>query len=244
MSEESIVDLFESSDEPSGSERETAETTTEEPEVKQDAEIESPESNAEPQAKEDGKEVTATSEEDKEKQEWTFHAVKDERAKRQAAEARLKELEDKLNSNDKQDIPDVIDDQDGFVKSLKQQQEEALTRQRIEIFRQVQQESHPDYEEKEQKFIELAKENPVLITQMNASQNPAKFVYDQMTKYEQFQEMQDIEAFREKIRAEEKAKLEEQLKSEEPTSLSPSLAKARGSSDNTEKLPEDPGDLF
>jgi hypothetical protein len=243
---DSIVELFDSSSE--GSAEETQEVSSE-PEQTVENEVSEVETTETEVKEEVAEEVPTTSEEDSEKQQWTFHAVKDERAKRQQAEAKIKELEEKLAAP-KPETPDVFEDPDGFVQSLQATHKEDLHRQRIEIYREMQQERHSDYLEKEAKFIELANENPILLTQMQRSSNPAKFAYEQAVKHEQFQEMQDTEAFREKIRAEERAKLEKELMQEkveekaDAEKLSPSLAKARGSTDKVDKLTENPGDLF
>ena len=241
---ESIVDLFDSSTE--GNEVTEVDTETVDKGSETEAKEETQESDKDTTDK-----ATAASEEDKEAAQWTFHAVKDERGKRQKAEARIIELEATIKGKgEEKAIPDVFEDQEGFVKSLQSQHQEDLARSRIQIFREVQIEAHDDYEEKEAKFIELAKANPILITQMNNKPNPAKFVYEQMLKHEQFEEMQDIDAFRDKIRSEERLKLEEESKeskseqAEKTENISPSLAKARGTTDKAEKLSGNPEDLF
>lgn len=257
MSEESIATLFDSSSEVT----ETTETseTSETSEVSETVEGEQ-ESSTETEASEatekaaketeDSKEATTTStEESNEKQHWTLSAVLDERQKRQKAEAENKELKSKLEG-DKQVTPDIFEDQEGFVKSMNQKHQDDLLRTRIDIFREVEIEKHDDYIEKEAKFIELAKENPILLVQMQKASNPAKFAYEQIVKHEQFDDMQDMDGLRKKIRAEIKLELEGQLKKSETEevekgeSLSPSLAKARGSTDKAEKLSDNPEDLF
>lgn len=244
MSEESIVSLFESSESQETEAVEVVEETVETAEEQQSEESQ----------EETNEEATTATKEDveeaNERKEWTFHAVKDERSKRQKLEKELEELKASLETKEDTALPDVIEDQEGFVKSLESKYEERLARDRINIYREIMVEQHDDYLQKEEQFIELAKTNPMLLAQMQQSSNPAKFAYEQMVKYEQFQEMQDVESLREKIRAEERAKLEEQQKSteteqdEKAENLSPSLAKARGSADKTEKLSENPSDLF
>ncbi len=188
--------------------------------------------------KEEEAETTST-EEDDEKQSWTLAAVKDERAKRQEAQKRAEELERQLEElkrgDSKRELPDVFDDQQGFVKSIRDEFTSELASAKLEMAREFMMESHPDYEEMEQKFIEIAKENPVLRSQAQKASNPAKFAYQQAKKYVEWQEMQDVDKFKEKMKAEAKAELEAELrqakekKASKVADISPSLAKARAS---------------
>jgi len=253
---EDIVSLFESSSEQVAESSETSEvseTVENETVEKESSETETKETEAsetdDKESKETKVEPTST-EEDNEKQKWTFHAVKDERQKRQKAETELEELKSKLKGDDKQEMPDIFEDQEGFVKSMESNHKDEIFRTKVEIYREVMIESHKDYIEKEAEFIKLAKENPILLAKFTNATNPAKFAYEQMTKFNQFNEMQDIETFKDKIRAELKLELENELKegesekAEKTGKLSPSLAKARGSTDKAEKVSDNPSDLF
>lgn len=247
MSEENISDLFETSSEPV-SKVETSEAETVEAALELESKAE-PEAKVEEEAPK-AKEVTTTSEEDKERNQWTFHAVKDERSKRQAIEKEFADYKASMEKKEDTPLPDVIDDQEGFVKSMQDRFDQELARNRIEIYRQVQTEQFPDYPEKEAAFIELAKQNPILVTQMNQAANPAKFVYDQMNKLEEFEKSKDVDSYKEQLKAELRKELMEEMQSkkteevEKSDNLSPSLAKARGSTEATEKLSENPSDFF
>lgn len=243
MSEENILDLFDSSGETI-----EAESGNQEAETVETAEDLSAENEA-PEVESQKKEVTTTLEEEIEKNQWTFQAVKDERKKRQAAEARIKELEDQMNGSADKKMPDVFEDQEAFVNALKSELNETRTRDRIELYREIQAEQYPDYIEKEQAFIELAKQNPILITQMNQAKNPARFVYEQMVKLEEFEKSKNIDSYREKLKAELMAEVKAELsaKGQLPSGdieLSPSLARARGSTDKHERASVNPIDLF
>lgn len=231
--------------------QETVETSEVEVAEKVEAtEAEKPEVKPE-EEKPEVKKEEPTSSEESDKQEWTFAMAKDERQKRQKLEKELEELRAKYEKTDQAEMPDIFDDQKGFVKTLEERHQRELHNLRIDIYREAMIEANPDYEEKEAKFLEMAKESPILATQLRKAKNPAKFVYDQVKKYEQFEKLQDVDAYEKKLRAELEAKVlkeveaKKQQEADVAESLSPSLAKARGAgADKEVSLPENPVDLF
>jgi hypothetical protein len=174
-------------------------------------------------------ETTAT-EEAKEKDSWQYAAYKDEKQKRQDLERRLAELE--AEKQPVQELPDVLDDQQGFVNSMRAEMQQMNMQNRMEISRSMMMDAKPDYEAKEAAFIELARENPMLADQARNHPNPARFAYEQATKAEQFAQMQDVDSYKAKIEAEIRAKLESEFKAKQEQevaktqSITPSLANA------------------
>lgn len=98
-------------------------------------------------------------------------ALLDERRKRQALEAENAEL--KKNKEPEEQTSDI-----GTI----------LLKERINNSRELMMELKPDYEEVETVFIDMTKENPSLIAEMNASRNPAKFAYTKAKEHLEYQE--------------------------------------------------------
>ena len=168
-------------------------------------------------------------EEDIEKEQWTFAAVKDERRKRQELERKLEELQ-------KKETPSVFDDEKAFVDHLRQETRQELAMAKLNLARDMMMDVHEDYEQMETLFIEkVATENPILAEQARASTNPAKFIYQNAKKYLEYKDMQDVDSYKAKVEAEVRAKLEAEFKSKQEqeaasvSGIKPSLAKARAS---------------
>lgn len=183
------------------------------------------------ETKEEG--TTTSKDEDVEKQDWTLAAVKDERRKRQDLEKELADL--KAQQVEPKELPDVFDDQKAFVDSIRSEFQQELGNAKLEVARSMMMEFHDDYESMEAKFIELAKENPILRDQAMKQANPAKFAYQQAKKFEEYQKVQDVDAYKEKLRSEMRAEIEaeikgtQQVKAKKAENLTPSLANARAS---------------
>lgn len=183
--------------------------------------------------------------------------AKDERQKRQnavkeneALKAELEQLKSQLNKGEDKSAPDVFEDQEAFSSHLEEKVTANARDQIMNVQRDMMMEFKPDYEEKELAFFEIAKENPAMLAQAKSSPNPAKFAYEQGSKYLQYKELQDVDALKGKMRAELeqeiRAELEGKLKAKEDKSenLSPSLANARGSVEKSPRLSENPIDMF
>lgn len=141
---------------------------------------------------------------------WTKRAVLDERRKRQDLERENAALKARLNpeATPKQPArPDVFEDQEGAFGYLQQQFDQRLVVDRINLSRELMAEKHDDYEEAESAFVDLAKADPSLVAKMRAATLPAKFVYDHVKKHQQMQEMQDVDGYRAKIKAELRAEI-------------------------------------
>lgn len=218
--------------------------------------------SAEEQSSEDTKavETTATEADDKEaekppedkaeskeepaEESWTKKAALDERRKRQDMERKLDEARQELESlkskqTEKQEDADVFEDPKGFEQNLELRLGQKIDNIKTEMSRSMMLDAHEDYEEAELKFFDLAKENPLLKQQASIHPHPAKFVYDQVKKHEEFQQIQDG-SYKERLRAEIKKELEAEFKAAKDekaskvANLSPSLAN-ESSSDGQEQ---------
>lgn len=176
-------------------------------------------------------------------------ALLDEREKRQAFEKQVEELTGKLNTTEAKPLPDVLDDQEGFVKELESKVKTETQAVRIEVSQDVMRMMHDDYDEMEKKFVELAKGNPDLINKMSSETLPAKFVYDTAKKAEKLAEMDNVEEWEAKKTAELKAAIKAELEAEAKAkadkeaenseALSPSLAAQRAAGSNGSQKPAD-----
>ena len=215
MSLEDIFDKVEESQVESKDESHETEGETTSPqaetETQAEVEAENPEQKVEVARDETKAESEAEKKEDKpeeSKESWTFAAVKEERRKRQELERKLNELQ-----QEKKDIPDVLEDQDAFVKSIRDEYKQELAQTKVEIAREIMMDTHDDYEELETFFIEVvAPDNPVLAEEARKASNPAKFVYQNAKKYQEYKEFQGVDSMKEKLRAEIRAELEAELK--------------------------------
>lgn len=152
---------------------------------------------------------TPSAEENKSVPMSAFMGVKDEL--KQTKEL-LKQYKDQIQEPDANE-PDPVEDPQGYkeyikAKVLKEEREERINDSRSNAL-----EKYEDYLEKEKVFMFLASQDPKLVEKMNASNDPAKFAYDQAQTYQQEQ--------REAIRAE----IEAELKSSEE--VKPSKAEVR-----------------
>ena len=179
-------------------------------EAVEETEVEAVEDTEEAVEEEKVEETTSSKEEDIEKQDWTLAAVKDERRKRQELEKELESLKQK--QQEPKELPDVFDDQKAFVESIRSEFQQELGNAKLEVARSMMMEFHDDYEAMEAKFIDLAKENPTLRDQAMKEANPAKFAYQQAKKYEEYQKVQDVDAYKEQLRNEMRAEIEAEIK--------------------------------
>jgi hypothetical protein len=115
-------------------------------------------------------------------------ALKDERAKRQAAESEVKTLKERIAKNDKGQTPEEADVNDDTFK------ERAVTS------RELMTELVPDYEDKEKVFLAECEKNPALAIQLRKSKNPAKFAYNtgkEIIEHQQYLEEKNSDQYKE-----------------------------------------------
>jgi len=162
-----------------------------------------------------------------------------EQAQRQAEEAerKAKGLEQAIAAARQkvreQPQPSFNEDPEAFVQRVRAEMQEQVKLVRIESAQAAARARHPDYDEKEQVFAQLAETNPYLVAQLQQAADPAEFAY----KAAQFHtEMQaaggSIEALKAKIaadlQAEKQAKFQAQAQSL-PKTLSGAIGTGRSS---------------
>ncbi len=133
-------------------------------------------------------------------------AMRDEREKRQALEAKLRELQ----SAPKEPV-DPWADLPGAFQGQKAEFAEQLFVERCNLTEELARDRHKDYDEVRDVFLEAAKDNPSLMAQMRAERNPANFAYREGQRIQELKEVNgDFSAYRanleNKIRAEVEAK--------------------------------------
>lgn len=176
-------------------------------------------------------------------------ALLDEREKRQTFEKQVEELTGKLNTKPENPLPDVLENQEGFVKELQSKMKAETQSVRIEMSQDFMRTMHVDYDAMEEKFMALAKDNPSLVGKMAASPLPAKFVYETAKNAEKLADMENVEEWEAKKTAELKEKIKAEMEAEakakadkdaETTNaLTPSLAAQRAAGGNGDAKPAD-----
>jgi len=237
------------------------ETTEVSTEVESKADVEQTteaktEASVETKAEDDeSEESEATAAEQKEytaNEKALYKQAKDERQKRQEAQAQLKEALEKLAKYEKEPVkrPDVFEDQDGFAESLEAQQDAKIRQATLNIERKMMMRMHEDYESVEAAVLDEMSKNPALKSYLQQSENVAEAVYEYGKQRKEFD---SILGFKKdetlaKLKAEIKAELEKEYKGKRSNSedddLSPSLADARGASSANEKGIETLDDVF
>jgi hypothetical protein len=165
------------------------------------------EESAEPTA--DKSESTADSKEAEEEKDWKFAALKDERRKRQELERELEELR---KPKEEAKAPDVLDDPEGY-QSFQESQLDAKVNN-------VKAEMSQFYAEKEygkekvtaafEKFSEMVKDNPSLYQKAVSSVSPYHEIVEIVSKAEKFEQLQNVDEYEAKLRAEIESKIREE----------------------------------
>lgn len=229
----------ESKDEPEQTTGEESDSTTveaesaeEEAEAKSDAEAES-------------EDEASTPEEEKKEEPWHITAVMDEREKRQAAQKRVEELEKQLKELQKggdDDSVSVFDDEKKFAERILNDVDQKVLNRTLNMSQAIaEREFGKDtVAEKLAAFKDMASDNQELLQRVYDAPSPYHELIDIVDKHEKAKEMENIDEYREKVRAEERAKLEkefqEKLESEgkKREAVTPSLASARSTGGNQE----------
>jgi len=245
-----LADAF--SESPDQNENSEAESEKVEKDAETTSEPEQKETEAEP--KEDAKESEET-ENISDKEKAYLAQAKDERQKRQDRDKEIERLKAELegfkNPKEPEERPDVLEDQDGYTKSLENTLQSQIAQAKLDIGREMMVSFHDDYEQVETFVLEKMKDNPALKAELQQASNIPKAVYETGKKMMQFEEIKGFnsEEYKAKLKAELLAEMKaesEQKKSEDDykPKLTPSLANARGSTIADEKEVTDLSDLF
>lgn len=141
---------------------------------------------------------------------WAKVAYLDEKRKRQELEKRLEALEAGGTQQERPKGKDLFEDPEGRLQDLKLEV-------KADISREMMMELKPDYKEKEDVFLALAKEDPTLVVKLRQAQNPAKFAYETAVKHKALEEIGDPTQYREKIKAEILAELSKTQPKKKPS---------------------------
>lgn len=177
-------------------------------------------------------ESTADSIETDEEKDWKFAALKDERRKRQELE---RELEALKAPKEEAKAPDVLDDPEGYQAFQSEQFDQKVDNVKAEISQ--------FYAEKElgkekvaaafETFSAMVKDNPALYEQAVSSVSPYHEIVEIVNKAEKFEQIQDVDKYEAKIRAEIESKIRAELEekyskqSQNTANVTPSLNSQR-----------------
>ena len=173
-------------------------------------------------------------------------ALLDEREKRQQYERQFKEAQAQLQQQQQQPAPDPLDDQQGYADHIQQQVDSKIRNVTIQMSQEMMRSQHDDYDQAENKFMQMVSDDPSLQIKLQQSEYPAKFVYETVKKAEQYAEMQDVDSYKAKVEAEVRAKVTAEIEAEAKAkadkeaqlngALSPSLTNTRAAGANNEPL--------
>lgn len=215
MSEAGAIDTLDdviSGNEPAAVEpiEPTAEAPSAEPEVVSEPEsapaeqaAEAPSTEPEAKVEEPKQDSPAESDVDTE---WTKAMALDERRKRQELQKKLDELEARQVEQPKR--PDVFEDQDAAFQHQDLATDAKINNLRIELSQEMMRDAHPDYDQLEAEFITLAQDNPILLQEMAQAKSPARYAYNKAKQAREAAELNDIDAYKAKIKAQVMAEIE------------------------------------
>jgi hypothetical protein len=166
----------------------------------------------------------------------------DERRKRQEAEARYAELEQRLkNLEQPKEIIDFWDNPEGATQAMLDQRLQALEQgvqaRFSELSQSLMRDKYSDYDEMTDYFVnEIAPNNPYLVEQARSQPNPFEFAYKTAKTQRQLNEAGDLDSLKAKLKAEIRAEIESETKSsfeaelKRRSALPETLANTRGAS--------------
>lgn len=256
----SEAEAFESLDDVISGNETVVEAPTGEPEAQVDspAEVEQEATNTEPEA-EPKVEAEATPKQDSPPEsdvdtEWTKAMALDERQKRQEWQRKYEELAQAQQKRDENPLPDVFENQEAFAQSLLEKVEATRQQDRIELSQEIMRSLHEDYDQREAEFIAMAKENPILVQEMNKAGNPAKFAYEAAMKAEKLRSLENVDEMEARIRQEIEAKVRAEIEGntkqaaenveKKRQSIPPSLTDAGGKAGFDSDAPESIDDIL
>ena len=148
------------------------------------------------------------------KEKAAFAKAADETRKRQALEARLRELEAKATQTSTEPAKTFWDDPEAALKKQEQVVQQAIVGTRLQTSEAIARSRHADFDEKVSIFSELAQATPGLAQQMLASPDPAEFVYRTAASHKAIQDAGGLEGAIAKAREEERIKVRAELEAE------------------------------
>lgn len=144
-------------------------------------------------------------------------ALEDERSKRKYWQGLAEKNVDQTEEEKAPERPSIFEDEQGALDAIQRSSQEGLAALRLEMSQELMRSQKTDYDEKEQAFIALANDNKQLYQEMYASKNPARFVYETAEKHAQLKELENVDDYRAKIRAEVEQELRKEIEGEQKT---------------------------
>ena len=144
---------------------------------------------------------------------WTKAAVLDERRKRQALEAELEKVRQGQQQQpaNEAEKADWYADPEKAAQAMQQQVGQTVSQQvwqtKVGLSQDMMRAQHEDYDELESEFMDLVKDQPGLIQEMQQAANPARFAYDTAKKAREYTAMKDVDSYKAKLRQEVEAEL-------------------------------------
>lgn len=133
-------------------------------------------------------------------------AMREEREKRQAAEARLRELQTpKAPTDPWADLP-------GTLSQHQQQLREEMFVERCNVTEEMARDRHKDFDEVREVFLEAANANPTLFAQLRQERNPAEFAYREGLRIKELKDVNgDFGAYKSKLEKDIEARVRAEL---------------------------------
>jgi hypothetical protein len=133
-------------------------------------------------------------------------AMRDEREKRQAAEARVRELQTPKTPTDPwQDLP-------GALSQQQVQLREDMYVERCNVTEELARDRHKDFEEVRDVFLEAAHDDPSLFQRMRQERNPAEFAYREGLRIKELKDVNgDFGAYKSKLEKDIEARVRAEL---------------------------------
>lgn len=148
------------------------------------------------------------------KEKAAFAKAADETRKRQALEARIRELEAKVPAAPQEPAKTFWDDPEAALKQQQAAVQQAIVGTKLQTSEAIARSRHADFDEKVAIFSELAQSTPGLAQQMLASPDPAEFVYRTATNHKALQDAGGLDEMRKKIEAETETRVRARLEAE------------------------------
>ena len=146
---------------------------------------------------------------------WTKAAVLDERRKRQALEAELEKLRQGEQKPADEDKADWYADPEKAAQAMQQQLSQQAFNTKLELSQDMMRGQFEDYDDLETEFVDLAKQDPRLIQEMQQAPNPARFAYETAKKAREYTAMKDVDSYKAKLKQELEAELRKELEAEQ-----------------------------
>lgn len=146
---------------------------------------------------------------------WTKAAVLDERRKRQALEAELQQLKQGQQPAPEEQKADWYGDPEKAAQTMQQQLSQQAFNTKLELSQDMMRGQFEDYDDLETEFVDLAKQDPRLIQEMQQAPNPARFAYETAKKAREYEAMKDVDSYKAKLRQQVEAELRKELEAEQ-----------------------------